>query len=68
MKFKLGDPVRIIARTCRYFDEVGTVMDVDSSRHFPFRVSGVEDVPLWFGPGELILAECPTTTNERREP
>ncbi|QCB97133.1 hypothetical protein E5206_09475 [Arthrobacter sp. PAMC25564] len=60
MKFKLGDPVRIIARTCRYFDEAGTIVDLDGSQQFPFHVAGLEDVPLWFGPDELILAEHQT--------
>ena len=61
MKFKLGDPVRIIARSCRYFDQVGTVVDVDRTQHFPFQISGLDDHALWFGPSEHILAEAPKT-------
>lgn len=58
MKFKIGDPVRIIATPSRYFDDVGTIADVD--RHhpiLPYQVAGPAAVPLWFGPHELILAE-----------
>lgn len=56
MKFKIGDPVRIIARTCRWFDQVGTVVDTAAGE---FHVAGVDAAPLWFGPHELILAEHP---------
>lgn len=58
MKFKIGDPVRVIARGSRYFDAVGTVVDIDSGQHFPFHIAGLEDCPLTFGPEELVLAEC----------
>lgn len=60
-KFRIGDPVRIIATPSRYFDSVGTVIDVD--RHhplLPYQVAGLADPPLWFGPNELILAEHQT--------
>lgn len=57
MKFKLGDPVRVIARPGRHFDAVGTVVDVDQTQHFPFAVTGIDPSLLWFGPHELILAE-----------
>lgn len=67
-KFRLGDPVRIIARGSRYFDAVGTVVDIDSGQYFPFHVAGLTYCPLTFDPAELVLAECPTATNERREP
>lgn len=60
MKFKIGDPVRIIARTCRYFDQVGTVEAINEGLGFPFSIAGPEPWPLWFGPNELILAEVPT--------
>jgi hypothetical protein len=56
-KFRLGDPVRITAPSSRHFDEVGTVTDVDPAAHFPFRVSGLEDVPQLFLAHELVLAE-----------
>jgi len=56
-KFRIGDPVRVIARNTGHFDDVGTVVDVDISQHFPFHVAGLEDHALWFGPNELILAE-----------
>jgi len=59
MKFRLGDHVRITATSCRYFDYVGTIGDVNHAQHFPFGVTGLEDWPLWFGPGELVLAEAP---------
>lgn len=64
MKFKTGDNVRIIARGCRYFDQVGTVAATDGCGAFPFNVSGIEDHPLWFGPHELILAEAPVPAVE----
>jgi len=58
MKFKLGDPVRVIANPSRYFDTVGTIADVDSHHPLiPYQVAGLADPPLWFGPNELILAE-----------
>jgi hypothetical protein len=59
-KFKLGDPVRVIARPSRHFDSVGTVTDVDPGAFYPFRVEVPEGVPLWFGPHELVLAEHQT--------
>jgi len=65
MKFKTGDPVRIISRTCRYFDQVGTITSVVEGQDNPFHVTGLEPWPLWFGAHELVLAEHPT--NERRE-
>ena len=57
-KFKLGDPVRIIATPSRYFDSVGTIADVDRNHPLlPYQVDLHEGRPLWFGPNELILAE-----------
>lgn len=50
MKFKIGDPVRIIARTCSYFDQTGTVAAVSEHQDFAFHVTGPEPWPLWFGP------------------
>lgn len=64
MKFKIGDPVRIIASPGRHFDKVGTVTDVDRGAFHPFRVD-VEDAPLWFGPHELVLAEHQPSNDER---
>jgi len=59
MKFKIGDPVRVIATPSRYFDSVGTIADVDPHHpSLPYQVAGLSDLPpLWFGPNELILAE-----------
>ena len=54
MKFKIGDPVRVIASPCRYFDMVGTVHDEAAGE---FHVKGLDAGPLWFLPNELILAE-----------
>ena len=65
MKFALGDHVRITAQSCRYFDYVGTVGDVNHTQHFPFGVTGLEDWPLWFGPGEMVLAEAPMQEVQR---
>lgn len=59
MKFKIGDHVRVINRTCKYFDRVGTVQEVMAGQQLPFGLSGLESVPIWFGPFELILAEHP---------
>ncbi len=56
MKFRIGDPVRIIATPCRWFDAVGTVVDTAGNQ---FHVAGLEPAPLWFGPHELILADHP---------
>jgi hypothetical protein len=56
-KFRVNDPVRIIAHPTRYFDHVGTVTAVEDGLHPWFHVAGVEDVPLWFTADELILAE-----------
>lgn len=56
-KFRIGDHVRIINRTCKYFDRVGTVQEVMVGQQLPFGLSGLESVPIWFGPFELILAE-----------
>ena len=56
MKFKIGDPVRVIASPSRWFDQVGTVADIAAGQ---FHVSGVDAAPLWFHPGELVLAEVP---------
>jgi hypothetical protein len=56
-KFRLHDPVRITAPYSRHFDAVGTVTNVDPAAHFPFRVSGLEVTPVWFGAHELVLAE-----------
>ena len=58
-KFKLGDPVRVIANPSRYFDTVGTIADVDRDHpSLPYQVAGLSELPpLWFGPHELILAE-----------
>jgi hypothetical protein len=57
MKFKVGDPVRVIARTCSYFDQTGTVTAINEGHDYPFHVEGPESWPLWFGPHELVLAE-----------
>jgi uncharacterized protein YodC (DUF2158 family) len=54
MKFKIGDPVRVIATPCRWFDQVGTVHDEAAGQ---FHVVGIDTAPLWFHPKELILAE-----------
>jgi len=63
MKFKLNDPVRIIATPSRYFDTVGTITDVDRDHpRLPYQVGILENRPLWFGPEELILAEHPAPT------
>ncbi|QDG87134.1 hypothetical protein [Pseudarthrobacter sp. NIBRBAC000502770] len=59
MKFKIGDHVRIIARRCRQFDDVGAIVDVVDGAHHPFRVQIQDQHPLWFGPHELVLAEAP---------
>ena len=59
-KFRIGDPVRVIRRTDKFFDQVGTVSSIDGS-DLPFEVSGVCSFKLWFGPDDLILAEHPTT-------
>ena len=64
-KFRIGDPVRVTVSSCRYFDAVGTVVDVSSSQHFPFQIAGLDDHALWFGPHELILAEHQPTADER---
>jgi hypothetical protein len=58
-KFRENDPVRIIARGCRYFDQVGTVTAVVEGQDNPFHVSGLEPWALWFGANELVLAERP---------
>lgn len=58
MKFKIGDHVRVISRTDRYFDEVGMVVEIDAAPDRPFRVSGLfAGYPLWYAAHELILAE-----------
>lgn len=57
MKFRTGDTVRIINRVCKYFDQVATVQEVVAGQQLPFGLSGLEAVPVWFGPHELILAE-----------
>ncbi|MBT8163062.1 MULTISPECIES: hypothetical protein [Arthrobacter] len=59
MKFRLGDPVRVIASFSQYFDQVGTVADIKENQSARFHVAGIEDYPLWFEPHELILAEPP---------
>ena len=59
MKFKIGDPVRIIARTCSYFDRVGRVTDIVPDAAHSFHVTMPGEHPLWFGPNELVLAERP---------
>lgn len=56
-KFRLGNPVRIIARGCSYFDQVGTVEAINEVQDHPFHVAGLEPWPLWFGAAELVLAE-----------
>ena len=53
-KFRIGDPVRVIASPSRWFDHVGTVHDETAGQ---FHVRGLTDAPLWFHPNELILAE-----------
>lgn len=60
MKFKVGDHVRIIARGCRQFDDVGTIEDIVPGANYPFRVRVQDQHPLWFGPHELVLAEAPS--------
>ena len=58
MKFKIGDHVRVISRTDRYFDEVGMVVEIDAAPDRPFRVSGLfSGYPLYYAAHELILAE-----------
>jgi len=58
MKFRLGDTVRVINRTCRHFDKVGRITTVDKSGPlYPFHVTGLQGSALWYGPDELILAE-----------
>lgn len=62
MKFRLGDPVRVINRLDIHWDAVGRVTTIDKSTDGPndlvFRVSGLNSTtPLWYGPNELILAE-----------
>jgi hypothetical protein len=57
MKFKVGDPVRVIAQRCQHFDQVGTIADVKEGQSAQFHVAGLEPWPLWFGPHELVLAE-----------
>ncbi|NWL13290.1 hypothetical protein DM793_18660 [Paenarthrobacter nitroguajacolicus] len=57
MKFGAGDTVRVINRTCKYFDQVATVQEVMAGQQLPFGLSGLETVPVWFAPYELILAE-----------
>lgn len=59
-KFRIGDPVRIIAAPFRHFDTVGTAIDVDKTVHFPFAVTGCGPSLLWFGAHELVLAEYRT--------
>lgn len=63
MKFKLGDPVRVIKRDSAYFDRVGrvTVIDKSGDDGYPFCVIGLSKTdprfPRWYSPSELILAE-----------
>ncbi|UUG70041.1 hypothetical protein SEA_ZUCKER_82 [Arthrobacter phage Zucker] len=57
MKFKVGDHVRVTISLTKYFDQVGAVQDVVPDAQLPFGISGLESVPVWFGPDELILAE-----------
>lgn len=63
-KFRTGDPVRIIARYSRYFDEVGTVDEIVTGQDHPFRVVGMQQWPLYFGAHELVLAEAPVTDTQ----
>jgi hypothetical protein len=58
MKFKLNDPVRVIATPSKLFDAVGTVVNVDRDAWCPFQVM-TTDGPLWFSGHELVLAEAP---------
>ncbi|MDQ5860673.1 MAG: hypothetical protein M3536_00220 [Actinomycetota bacterium] len=60
-KFRVGDSVRITHSPCRYFDQVGTVEDINEDQDHPFAVDGLEPWLLWFGPDEMVLAEGPTT-------
>lgn len=53
-KFRNGDPVRVIATPCRWFDQVGTVHDEHWGQ---YHVRGLDAGPVWFYPHELILAE-----------
>lgn len=60
VKFKLGDPVRVIDRADYHFDQVGRVTAIDKSpaAMMPFRITGLNPMsPLWYAPNELILAE-----------
>jgi len=61
MKFKIGDHVRVTARPCRHFDQVGTVDVVNDGAQYPYRLTGLADHPLYFGPHELVLAEAPAS-------
>lgn len=54
MKFRIGDPVRVIATPSRHFDQVGTIHDEAAGQ---FHVAGPDFGPLWFFPHELVLAE-----------
>ena len=62
MTFQINTQVRITHTPCRYFGYVGTIVDVNRDQHFPYGVGGLEDWLLWFGDGELVLAEV--ITNE----
>jgi hypothetical protein len=57
MKFKIGDHVRVISRTDRHFDRVGTVVDVYEGHAMPFIVTGLLDHPVAYAAEELILGE-----------
>lgn len=58
MKFKLGDPVRVIASPSEYFDQVGTITGIHEDASFPLDVAGIDGKALLlFGADELILAE-----------
>jgi len=59
MKFKLGDPVRVISHTSAFFDQVGRVTKIDKTGdRIPFGVTGLAKwSQVCFGPHELILAE-----------
>jgi len=56
MKFRFGDPVRVIATPCRWFDQVGTIRYKAAGQ---FQVRGLDSGPLWFFPHELVLAKHP---------
>jgi len=57
MKFKLGDHVRVIARTDWYFDMVGIVVRTSRNGVLPKYIVNMGDVELYYDAHELILAD-----------